>query len=80
VSELWWMNKSWGKACCASCGVNIQSTGGDPDWGYCYNCFNRQIDQREAERQAEHQHYEEMERQHWEREYARIEVESWSKP
>ncbi len=37
MSGLWWLQDGWGAARCA-CGVNIQQSGGDPDWGECYEC------------------------------------------
>lgn len=50
----WWLQPGWGDACCADCGVNIQSTGGDPDWGRCYECFSRQTARKRTERYTCH--------------------------
>ena len=77
---MWWMNDSWGKACCASCGANIQASGGDPDWGYCWNCFNNRLSEREHEREMERQYNEAMDAQYQAQmalEFGRIECESW---
>ncbi len=40
--SLWWLEPGWGSARCA-CGVNIQQSGGDPDWGECYECFTERL-------------------------------------
>lgn len=74
--SLWWMQPGWADARCASCGEHIQASGGDPDWGYCWPCMQRNQNAQQSERE----HYEAMEREHWEQEYARIEIESWSQP
>lgn len=37
---FWWMQPGWKDTLCA-CGANIWQTGGDPDWGECYDCFSR---------------------------------------
>lgn len=37
---LWWLEPGWGSACCFQCGANIRASGGDPDWGYCFSCFD----------------------------------------
>lgn len=34
---LWWLQPGWKDARC-SCGSNIWQTGGDPDWGECFDC------------------------------------------
>ena len=50
--SLWWLQPGWGDATCADCGKNIKADGGDPDWGFCYDCFSRRIDdKRRAERE-----------------------------
>ncbi len=36
---LWWLQPGWTSAECA-CGQNIWKSGGDPDWGECYDCFS----------------------------------------
>ena len=38
MSDLWWLQPGWKSATCPHCGVNIWDTGGDPDWGECYEC------------------------------------------
>ena len=38
MSDLWWLSPGWKNARC-SCGQNIWDSGGDPDWGMCYECF-----------------------------------------
>lgn len=60
--SLWWLQPGWGDACCATCGTNIQSTGGDPDWGYCWPCMNRRQDEKRQMREQEREYYEAMER------------------
>lgn len=37
--SLWWLQPDWTSAVCA-CGRNIWDSGGDPDHGICYDCFN----------------------------------------
>ena len=37
--SLYWLSPSWKKARCLRCGTNIWDSGGDPDWGYCYECY-----------------------------------------
>lgn len=38
MSDLYWLQPGWTKTRC-SCGANIWDSGGDPDWGQCYECF-----------------------------------------
>lgn len=47
MSNFWWFDPSWGDATCAFCGANIKETGGDPDWGKCYDCFSQELEERE---------------------------------
>lgn len=47
MSSLWWFEPDWKSACCANCGRNIWDTGGDPDWGLCYECFSDTLKPRE---------------------------------
>ena len=42
MSDLYWLHSGWKSATCPYCGVNIWDSGGDPDWGACYDCFSRQ--------------------------------------
>ena len=37
MTDLWWLQPDWKNTRCA-CGVNIWNSGGDPDWGECYEC------------------------------------------
>lgn len=37
--SLWWLQPGWTDTCCMSCGAKIWPDG-DPDWGYCYECFS----------------------------------------
>lgn len=39
MSSFWWFDPGWKKTTCARCGKNIWDSGGDPDWGLCYDCF-----------------------------------------
>ena len=41
--SLWWLQPGWTDTRC-SCGTNIWKSGGDPDWGECYECFNQSHD------------------------------------
>lgn len=43
MSGLWWLQPGWTSTRCASCGAMIWP-GGDPDWGYCFECFSRRIE------------------------------------
>ena len=36
--SLYWLEPGWKDATCPHCGVNIWASGGDPDWGECYEC------------------------------------------
>ncbi len=40
--SLYWLEPGWKDATCPHCGVNIWASGGDPDWGECYECKSRQ--------------------------------------
>jgi len=61
---LWWLEPGWGDALCGKCGTNIKSSGGDPDWGFCYDCFNDIQEEKkqllEHERELRLQHETEM--------------------
>lgn len=35
---VYWLRPEWKDTCCPHCGRNIWQTGGDPDWGECYDC------------------------------------------
>lgn len=37
--SLWWLQPGWKSTTCQCCGANIWNSGGDPDWGECYECF-----------------------------------------
>lgn len=37
--NLWWLQPGWTDAECYRCGRNIWDSGGDPDWGQCFDCF-----------------------------------------
>lgn len=58
--SLWWLQPGWTETRCAACGAKIHPEG-DPDWGYCYPCFTQQLDQQQADREAEERHYRELE-------------------
>ena len=51
--SLWWLEPGWGAACCAQCGANIKSTGGDPDWGFCWPCMQESVERRAQEQESE---------------------------
>lgn len=38
MNSFYWLEPSWKSAECPYCGVNIWDSGGDPDWGMCYEC------------------------------------------
>jgi len=44
---MWWFDPSWRNARCTNCGVRIVDTGGDPDWGYCYDCYSHMVSQQQ---------------------------------
>ena len=62
--SLWWLQPGWGDARC-HCGRNIRASGGDPDWGECYEHFSER-DERQRQELAEAALYAEMERQAYE--------------
>ncbi len=37
--SMWWLEPGWKQTCCGRCGQNIWDSGGDPDHGICYHCF-----------------------------------------
>ena len=49
MSNFYWLDPSWKQALCGDCGRNIWDDGGDPDWGYCYDCFTRRTEKRKQE-------------------------------
>ena len=55
--SLWWLEKGWGDACCATCGANIKASGGDPDWGYCSPCFDARVKQQREEKRLEKEYW-----------------------
>ena len=52
--SLWWLQPGWKKATCPHCGVNIYSSGGDPDWGECYDCKLERDQQEQMQKQPEY--------------------------
>ncbi|TDH35705.1 hypothetical protein E2A64_10220 [Pseudohoeflea suaedae] len=62
MSNLWWLQPGWTDARCP-CGANIYASGGDPDWGYCQECFTAEMEREEYEKQQyeeEQRHLEEL--------------------
>lgn len=57
---LWWLQPGWTDACCASCGAKIHPEG-DPDWGYCFPCYQQMLEQQDREREEEERYRLEME-------------------
>lgn len=57
--SFYWLEPGWKSARCA-CGANIWDTGGDPDWGACFNCFSRQTNQEKAYEAAMNEQYAEQ--------------------
>lgn len=45
MSHLWWLKPGWTNTLCANCGRKIWPEG-DPDWGYCYECFTQNLKQK----------------------------------
>jgi len=43
---MWWLEPGWTQACCAQCGAKIWPAG-DPDWGFCYDCFSARLPRRQ---------------------------------
>ena len=58
--SLWWLKPGWTDACCSGCGARIYPEG-DPDWGKCFQCFSAEMDENQRMREAEEQHYSELE-------------------
>ena len=54
---MWWLKPEWKSATCPRCGVNIWNSGGDPDWGECYDCKS----ERHRREQYEHEQCERRE-------------------
>lgn len=40
--SLRWSEPYWKKTLCIKCGRNIWDSGGDPDWGLCLECFDKE--------------------------------------
>lgn len=51
--SLYWLQPEWKDAAC-HCGANIWNSGGDPDWGECYNCFSHRHQQQQQYREQEY--------------------------
>lgn len=49
---LWWLQPGWTETRCSCCGALIYPEG-DPDWGLCWPCMNRQQEEHENERRAQ---------------------------
>jgi len=49
MSSLWWLEPGWTSATCPHCGVNIHASGGDPDWGECYECKSARHEQEQEQ-------------------------------
>ena len=61
MGNLWWLEPAWKSAVCR-CGVNIWDSGGDPDHGVCFQCFEANYREQEAEEELRRLENEEMER------------------
>ena len=46
---FYWLEPGWKSATCPHCGVNIWNSGGDPDWGECYECKAARSQQQQME-------------------------------
>lgn len=53
MSGLWWLEPGWKQTCCGMCGQNIWNSGGDPDWGLCYPCFEAHHQEQDRIKEAE---------------------------
>ena len=42
------MEPGWKECLCASCGQRIWPDG-DPDWGFCFECFTDNVERKKAE-------------------------------
>lgn len=40
--SLYWLQPEWKLRCCANCGIRIWPEG-DPDWGYCVDCYDNKM-------------------------------------
>lgn len=58
---LYWLEPSWTKATCASCGSTIYPEG-DPDWGLCWPCMQHETERKMWEEEQRRLENEEMER------------------
>lgn len=41
--SFYWLEPGRTSALCSSCGANIWDSGGDPDWGECFDCFSERV-------------------------------------
>ena len=68
MSDFYWLRPEWRQQLCAQCGTNIWNSGGDPDWGFCYECFsekNRIAEEAENQRKMhEQEYYEHLHEEH----------------
>lgn len=64
MSTMWWMEPGWKSAVCG-CGANIWNSGGDPDWGRCWPCMQRETERTAQRDREEREYYEAMEREHY---------------
>lgn len=53
MSNLWWLEPGWKQTCCAHCGTNIWDSGGDPDHGLCFRCWNADFEAQQAKQEDE---------------------------
>lgn len=60
--SLWWLEPGWTDTCCARCGRKIWPEG-DPDWGLCYDCFTKEIYEKEMRQEYEKEIRQEQERE-----------------
>ena len=43
--SYWWLSPCWKATRCAVCGDNVWDSGGDPDWGLCFDHFSERVRQ-----------------------------------
>jgi hypothetical protein len=53
--SLYWLEPGWTSALCSRCGANIWNSGGDPDWGECFDCFSERVYQFQTSEQCPEQ-------------------------
>jgi hypothetical protein len=58
MTTLWWLQPGWKEARCISCGAKIWPEG-DPDWGYCVECFDARLDEERRLREIDDRREEE---------------------